>query len=104
MKEVNMLKLRALFIITFIASLLVMPIQTLFAQEYNCGAYGAGGFGDGDCIVTGSEDLSDTGINVWLLRAIAAALLLLAVGVLVYALRKRRQRKQSFQAKPKDKR
>ena len=61
------------------------------AQEYSCGAYGAGDFGEGDCV--GSGDLSDTGINVWLIRALAALLLLLALALLAYAIKKRHDRK-----------
>lgn len=64
------------------------------AQEYSCGAYGAGDFGEGDCIGS-SGDLSDTGINVWLIRALAALLLLLALALLAYAIKKRQERKKS---------
>ncbi|MDQ3159017.1 MAG: hypothetical protein M3P98_02695 [bacterium] len=64
---------------------------TVLAQAYGCGIYGAGTYGNGDCS-TGGGEIADTGINVWLIRAAAVVLILLAV-VLIYKTAEKRKNK-----------
>lgn len=63
-----------------------------FAQAYDCGTYGAGDFGEGGaCDVASGGDVADTGLNIWLIRAIAVILIVLAV-FLVRRFAKRRKK------------
>lgn len=65
---------------TLLLSLMISVVAkaTVLAQYYNCGAYGAGNFGEGAC---GAEEVADTGLNVWLIRVVALALVAVAVYV-----------------------
>ncbi len=67
----------------------VVVKATAFAQEYNCGAYGAGAFGEGDC---GAAEVADTGLNVWLIRGIALLVIALAVYVVWRTAKKRKNK------------
>lgn len=75
-------------LLTFSLSLF-LRISAL-AQEYSCGAYGAGEFGEGACEVATSGDVANTGINVWLIRALALLLIALATFIVWRVAKKRK--------------
>jgi len=70
---------------------------TQFAQQYNCGAYGAGNFGEGACETQtggstpqpGGGVLGETGYDVLIPAALALALIIAAGILLAKKLRRR---------------
>lgn len=87
----NKAKTKLLISIITALALTFVPMRAI-AQEYNCGAYGAGDFGEGNCI---DSDLADTGDNVMWLRIAGIVLLLLALALAYYAYRKRNSKNTS---------
>lgn len=81
-------------VVIWVLLLLLLTPATAIAQDYNCGAYGAGAYGNQDCSgSTTNGDLSDTGLNVWLLRALSAALIIAAVLLVIKTLKQRKKSK-----------
>lgn len=77
---------------SFVMSLMLfMPAQ---AAEYNCGAYGAGTYDNGQVCATTTEEVADTGQP---LAFIIPALAILAGVAMLYRLS--RNRKKSFSSR-----
>lgn len=74
-----------------LALMMFMPTQ---AAEYNCGAYGAGNYNDGQVCASTTEEVADTGQP---LAFIIPALAILAGVAMLYKLS--RNRKKSFSSR-----
>lgn len=81
---------------TVVAGLLLTfaPVSLVNAAEYNCGAYGSGVY-DSSAACGSSSDLSNTGMNVWLIRILAVVLIAGGITLAVTATKKKKRAKDN---------
>lgn len=90
--------IRTIVTLFAVVALAITPVLSVRAQEYNCGAYGAGEYGQGVCAAATEEEddsLSDTGQK---LSVLVPALLILGGTVLLFRSRKKMKARQAGQS------